>query len=154
MGSCKNGGYQHHKIWDSNHTLSPASIKAKQKSLSHVQLFATHGLIVHGILQPTILEWGAFSFSRGSPQPRDRTQVSPHCGQILYQLSHKGSPRILEWVAYPFSSGSSLPRNRTRVSCIADRFFTKRAIREARLQCRGFGFNPMQGFGFNPWSGN
>ena len=29
-----------------------------------------------------------------------------HCGQILYQLSHKGSPRILEWVAYPFSSGS------------------------------------------------
>ena len=24
-----------------------------------------------------------------------------HCTQILYQLSHKGSPRILEWVAYP-----------------------------------------------------
>ena len=24
-----------------------------------------------------------------------------HCGWILYQLSHKGSPRILEWVAYP-----------------------------------------------------
>ena len=22
-----------------------------------------------------------------------------HCRQILYQLSHKGSPRILEWVA-------------------------------------------------------
>ena len=21
-----------------------------------------------------------------------------HCGQIIYQLSHKGSPRILEWV--------------------------------------------------------
>ena len=33
----------------------------------------------------------------------------PHCRQILYQLSHKGSPRILEWVAYPFSSGSSDP---------------------------------------------
>ena len=30
-----------------------------------------------------------------------------HCRQILYQLSHQGSPRILEWVAYPFSSGSS-----------------------------------------------
>ena len=25
-----------------------------------------------------------------------------HCRQILYQLSHKGSPRILEWVAYPW----------------------------------------------------
>ena len=43
----------------------------------------------------------------------------PHCRQILYQLSHKGSPRILEWVAYVFSSGSSLPRNQTRVYCIA-----------------------------------
>ena len=35
-----------------------------------------------------------------------------HCRQILYQLSHKGSPRIMEWVAYPFSSGSSQLRNR------------------------------------------
>ena len=25
----------------------------------------------------------------------------PHCRQILYQLSHKGSPGILDWVAYP-----------------------------------------------------
>jgi len=27
----------------------------------------------------------------------------PHCRQILYHLSQKGSPRMLEWVAYPFS---------------------------------------------------
>ena len=52
-----------------------------------------------------------------------------HCRQILYQLSHKGSPRILKWVAYPFSSGSS----RTRVCCIAGRFFTNWAIREAHV---------------------
>ena len=45
----------------------------------------------------------------------------PHCGQILYRLSHQGSPRILEWVAYPFSRGSSQPRNRTGVSCIVGR---------------------------------
>ena len=30
----------------------------------------------------------------------------PHCRQILYQLSHKGSLRILEWVDYHFSRGS------------------------------------------------
>ena len=35
----------------------------------------------------------------------------PHCRQILYQMSHQGSPIILEWVAYPFSRGSSCPRN-------------------------------------------
>ena len=46
----------------------------------------------------------------------------PHCRQILYQLSHKGSPRTLGWVAYPFSSRSSQTRNQTGVSCIAGRF--------------------------------
>ena len=35
------------------------------------------GSSVHGILQARILEWVAIPFSRGSSQPRDRTQVSP-----------------------------------------------------------------------------
>ena len=34
------------------------------------------GSSVHGILQARILEWGAISFSRGSSQLRDWTQVS------------------------------------------------------------------------------
>ena len=83
--------------------------------------------------------WVAFPFSRGSSQPQGifPTQGSnpglPHCMQILYHLSYKGSPRILEWVAYPFSSGSSWPRNWIKVSCIAGRFFTSWATREAKL---------------------
>ena len=32
-----------------------------------------------------------------------------HCRQILYHLSHQGSPRILEWVAYPFSGDLPKP---------------------------------------------
>ena len=32
----------------------------------------------------------------------------PHCGQILYQLSHKGSPRTLAWV--PIPSPAELPK--------------------------------------------
>ena len=39
----------------------------------------------------------------------------PQCRQILYQMSHKGSPRILEWVAFPFSRKPSQPRDRTQV---------------------------------------
>ena len=35
---------------------------------------------VHGILQATTLEWVAFPFSKGSSQPRDRTQVSHIAG--------------------------------------------------------------------------
>ena len=60
----------------------------------------------------------------------------PHCRQILYQLSHKGSPRILECIAYPFSSGSSWPRNLTGVSCIEGGFFTNWAIREVMDKSR------------------
>ena len=34
------------------------------------------GSSLHGILQARVLEWVATSFSRGSSQPRDRTQIS------------------------------------------------------------------------------
>ena len=51
---------------------------------------------VHGLLYTRILEWVAFPFSRGSSQEKIELQGSnpglPHCRQILYQLSHKGSP--------------------------------------------------------------
>ena len=63
---------------------------------------------VHGILQARILlEWVAAPFSRGLFPTQGSNPGLPHCRQILYQLSHQGSPRILEWVAYPFSSRSS-----------------------------------------------
>ena len=39
--------------------------------------------------------------------------------------------RILEWIAISFSRGSSWPRHRTGVSCIAGRFYTISATREA-----------------------
>ena len=42
--------------------------------------------------------------------------------------------RTLEWVAFPLSRGSSQPRDWTQVPCIAGRFFTSSAIREAQ-QC-------------------
>ena len=41
--------------------------------------------------------------------------------------------RILEWVAGPSSKGSSQPRIQTQVSCIAGRFFTSWATREAQV---------------------
>ena len=39
------------------------------------------GSSTHGILQARILEWVAISSSRGSSQPRDRTQVSRIAGR-------------------------------------------------------------------------
>ena len=95
-----------------------------------VQLCDPMDYTVHGILQARILEWVAFLFSRDLPTQGSNPGL-PHCTWILYQLSHKGSPRILEWVVYPISSKSSQPRNWTRVSCIAGRFFTRWATKEA-----------------------
>ena len=39
------------------------------------------GFSVHGIFQARVLEWVAISFSRGSSQPRDQTQVSGIAGR-------------------------------------------------------------------------
>ena len=47
----------------------------------HSQFFMD--CIVHEILQARVLEWVAISFSRGSSQPRDRTQVSRIAGVFL-----------------------------------------------------------------------
>ena len=41
------------------------------------------GSSVHGILEAEILEWVAMPFSRGSSQPRNRTQVSQITGRFF-----------------------------------------------------------------------
>ena len=57
----------------------------------------------------------------------------PHCRWILYHQSHQVNPWILEWVAHPFSRESSWSRNWIGVSCIAGRFFTIWATRDAPI---------------------
>ena len=53
---------------------------------------------------------GSHSLLQGFFPTQGSNPDFPHCKQILYQQSHKGSPRTLEWVAYSFSRGSSLPK--------------------------------------------
>ena len=48
--------------------------------------------IVHGILQARILDWVAVHFSRVIFLPQGLKPGLWHCRQILYQLSHQGSP--------------------------------------------------------------
>ena len=47
---------------------------------------------VHGILQVRILEWLAFPFSRGSSQPRDRTQASCIAGRFFTSWATTEAP--------------------------------------------------------------
>ena len=58
------------------------------------------GSSVHGILQARILEWAAILSSRGSSQPRDRTQVSHIAGRFFtFWATSNG----YEWGAIAFS---------------------------------------------------
>ena len=74
------------------------------------------------------------------PSRRKESEVAQSCpilcdpmdwsplGSSIHQIFQT---RILEWVAISFSRGSSWPRDQTWVSCIAGRFFTIWATREA-----------------------
>ena len=42
---------------------------------------------------------GSLSLLQGIFPTQGLNPGLPHCRQILYQLSHKGSPRILQWVS-------------------------------------------------------
>ena len=108
-----------------------------QKSIHNVTVYKlfltlcdTMDCIVHEIFQARILEWVAFPFSRDLPNPGIKPW-SPTLQADSLPTEPQGSPRILEWVDFPFFIESSQPRNWTGVSCIAGRFFTNWAIREA-----------------------
>ena len=60
--------------------ISPLKGKVAQSCLT---LCNPMNYKVHGILQARRLEWVAFPFSRGSSQPRDRTQVSHTAGRFF-----------------------------------------------------------------------
>ena len=85
-------------------------------SLSCVQLFAAPWTVAHqaplsmGILQARILEWVAILFSRGSSQPRDRTQVSLFTGSFF-------TAQAIREAAVTNKSYSLSPRKRTRPNC-------------------------------------
>ena len=50
------------------------------------------GSSVHGILKARILEWAAISFSRGSSQARNGTQVSCIGRRIVFTTEPPGKP--------------------------------------------------------------
>ena len=55
------------------------------------------GSSIHGILQATVLEWVAISFSRGSSWPRDRTQVSHIAGRHFNLWATREAPFCIEY---------------------------------------------------------
>ena len=77
------------------------------------------------------------------------------CNPVDYTVHGILQTRTLEWVAFPFSRGSSQLRDWTQVYCIAGRFFTSWATREAQEYWSG---EPIPSSvdlpdpGIKPWS--
>ena len=91
----------------------------------------------HLLFSPNLQVWsrhlnfvcyGLIAVMSDSCQPLDYSPPGSSVHRIL-------QARILEWIAISFSRGSFQPRDRTWVSCIAGRFFTICATREAHIIC-------------------
>ena len=62
------------------------------------------GSSVHGIFQVRVLEWVAISFSRGSSQPRDQTQVSRIVGRRFTIWATREVRMDLRWAQIRLAS--------------------------------------------------
>ena len=97
----------------------------RSESLSHVWLFE--------------IPWSGKPFPSPGDLPNPRIKPrSPALQADSLPAEPQGKSKNtgvgrLEWVTYPFSSRSFWPRNWTEVSCIAGRFFTCWATREASI---------------------
>ena len=69
---------------------------------------AYQGSSVNGILQARILEWIAIPFSRGIFQIQGLNLALLQCRQILYCLSHQGSPYSHSMCIHTHTSTHSL----------------------------------------------
>ena len=97
------------KLWfKTKYISSTCASQVKVKSASHSVMsnsLQPIDYIVHGILLSRILEWVAFPSSRGSSQPRDRTQVSLIAGGFFTSWA-TGKPKntgvgglsLLQWI--------------------------------------------------------
>ena len=72
---------------------------------------------VHGILQARKLEWVAFPVSRGSSQPRDRTQVSFIAGGFFTSWATREAQEY--WTGYRIPSLGDLPYPRIELGSLA-----------------------------------
>ena len=122
------------------YTIDKSILYSTGNCESESRLVVSYSLWPHGLYSPWNFPGqntrvGSCSLLQGIFPTQGSNPGLPHCRWILYQLSHQGSSRILEWLAYPFSRESSWPRNWTGVSCIAGRFFTSWATREALGPC-------------------
>ena len=89
-------------------------------------MFSSSSFIESGLTFRSLIHF-EFIFVFGVSECKLCPTLQPHG----YAVPGILQARILEWVTIPFYKGSSQPRDQTQVSCIAGRFLTSWATREA-----------------------
>ena len=74
-------------------------------TVSDPMAFSSPGSSVRGDSPGHNTGVGSLSLLQGIFPTQGSNPVLPHCRQILYHLSHQGSPAMLAWVAYLSSRG-------------------------------------------------
>ena len=96
----------------SNFAICPNNVlHSEVKSLSHVRLFATPWTVAHGLLGPWDFPGkstgvGCHFLLQGIFLTQGSNPGLPHCRQMLYHLSHQGSP---SFAVEGYNSESSSP---------------------------------------------
>ena len=94
------------KQWSLDDNTSVYNMRERERANEVTQLCPTlcdhldcslPGFSIHGIFQARVLEWFAISLSRGSSQPRDRTQVSHIAGRCFTLWATREAPNRREW---------------------------------------------------------
>ena len=98
-----------HRYWaySSKSTVRPKMESCFQDGACSLCFLHHMDCIVHGILQARILAWVAFPFSRGSSQPRDRTQISRIVGRFFTSCPTREAQEY--WSGWPLPSAGDLP---------------------------------------------
>ena len=110
---------------NSTHSLKSTKVLVAQScpTLCEPMDCSLPGSSVHGIFQARILEWIAISFSRGIFPTQGLNRGLPHCRQILYHLSHQGSPIHLKHREAETQNGSRDKSSNLRLYTLSIVFF-------------------------------
>ena len=107
------------------------------------------GYTVHGLLQARILEWVAFPFSRGSSQPRDRTQISCIAGGFFTSWAIREAPTVyIFYVKVRFPVTSTLYSHKYEIKIFKALKFFKFII---SLGCAGSSLLHMAFSSYKEW---
>ena len=104
------------------------------------------GSSAHGIFQARVLEWGCHFLLQGIFPTQGSNLGLPHCRQIFYQLSYKGSLKLFQKIAEEGTLPNSLYEATITLIPKPDKDNTQKRKLQANITDEHRCKNPQQNF--------